>query len=88
LADLRRWDLVIALATTAIATLAYLLPTYASHTFGSWGDYLQLVAYGLLGAGVTGGPGVELGSLSQPPFLWDQLRAGQHSGDARQALAT
>jgi hypothetical protein len=53
LAGLERWDLVIAVATTVVAAVAYLLPQYANHTFGSWEDYMALLAVGFLGSSAS-----------------------------------
>jgi hypothetical protein len=46
----------IAIPTTVVLAIAFLLPKYtASHTFGSWEDYLSLFTLGFLGATVAGG---------------------------------
>jgi hypothetical protein len=56
LARVKKWEWLIAIATTAVLGIAFLLPKYtASHTFGSWEDYLSLFTLGFLGATVAGG---------------------------------
>jgi hypothetical protein len=51
----RRWDLLVAIVTALLTTLAFLLPLYSSHTFGSWEDYANLATVGFLGAATAGG---------------------------------
>jgi hypothetical protein len=55
LSAVKQWDFIIATATVLLTAIAYLLPKYASHTFGSWEDYLQVATVGFLGALLTGG---------------------------------
>lgn len=52
---IKRWDWAVAAATAVAATVAFLLPRYASHVFGTWQDYATLVTLGFLGAAATGG---------------------------------
>jgi hypothetical protein len=53
--DTKKWDWIIAIVTSAVTVVVFLMPKYASHTFGSWEDYASLAALGLLGSVVTGG---------------------------------
>jgi hypothetical protein len=55
LAEVKRWDWLLAAATVLVTMIAFLLPTYGSHTFGSWEDYLRLATLAFLGSVVTGG---------------------------------
>jgi hypothetical protein len=55
LGSLKWWGTLIALLTAILGAVAFLLPKYASHTYGSWQDYLWLACYGFLGSLVTGG---------------------------------
>jgi hypothetical protein len=55
LSRVKWWDGVIATITVLLTAVAYLLPKYGTHTFGSWEDYLQLAAVAFLGSIVTGG---------------------------------
>jgi hypothetical protein len=55
LAGVRRWDWLVAAATALVTMIAFLLPTYAGHTFGSWEDYLRLATLAFLGSVATGG---------------------------------
>ena len=56
LSGVRRWDRVVALITFLVTAVAFLLPKYTEHhTWGSWADYAQLIAFGFLGAAITGG---------------------------------
>jgi hypothetical protein len=54
LTGLRRWDWAIALGTTLVAAIAYLLPVYGGHSFGSWEDYLKVFAVGFIGSAGSG----------------------------------
>lgn len=53
LAGMRRWDWVLFLASLGVSALAYLLPVYSGHSFGTWEQYATAFAAGFVGTGIV-----------------------------------
>jgi hypothetical protein len=55
ISSIKAWDWIIAAATALAATIAFLLPKYGTHVFGTLQDYVSLATLGFLGAATASG---------------------------------